>query len=97
MGKPKKKPDVGQAPEWLAAELEKTLGSRLKHLAEDDRKALGVMLDAAANKLLHAPTRALKQAAEHPDGEQVVGTVRKLFELPEEAPPAVDEKSEPRH
>jgi len=81
----------------LAAELEKTLGSRLKHLAEEDRKALGVMLDAAANKLLHHPTRALKAAAEHPDGEAVVGTVRKLFDLPDEQPSAVDEKTESRH
>ncbi|MGZ3474161.1 MAG: glutamyl-tRNA reductase, partial [Polyangiales bacterium] len=39
----------------LAAELEKSLGGRLKHLGEDDKKALGVMLEAAANKLLHSP------------------------------------------
>ena len=44
----------------LAAELERSLAGKLRHLNDDDRKALGVMLDAAVNKLLHAPTRALK-------------------------------------
>lgn len=67
----------------LAAELEKTLGGRLKHLPEDDKKALGVMLEAAANKILHHPTRVLKQAADHPDGDAILGAVRQLFDLPE--------------
>lgn len=70
----------------LAAELDKTLGGKLKHLGEDDRKALGVMLDAAVNKLLHAPTRALKGASDDPDGIHVVASVRKLFGLPDVSP-----------
>jgi glutamyl-tRNA reductase len=70
----------------LAAELDKTLGGKLKHLCEDDRKALGVMLDAAVNKLLHAPTRALKGASDDPDGVHVVASVRKLFGLPDVSP-----------
>ncbi|GAC1394630.1 MAG: glutamyl-tRNA reductase [Polyangiales bacterium] len=67
----------------LAAELERTLAARLKHLGEDDRKSLGVMLDAAANKLLHGPTRALKAATESPDGDLLVDAVRRIFDLPE--------------
>ena len=87
----------------LAAELDRTLGTRLKHLPEDDRKALGVMLDAAVNKLLHAPTRALKAATDDPDGDAIVAAVRRLFELPEGHESAVplqpsgDDKTEQRH
>lgn len=82
----------------LAAELEKTLNSRLKHLSDDDRKALGVMLDAAANKILHAPTRVLKGATQSSEGDLVVAAVRKLFELPEPEPtPEEKEAPESRH
>ncbi|MGZ3423751.1 MAG: glutamyl-tRNA reductase [Polyangiales bacterium] len=82
----------------LAAELEKSLGGRLKHLGEDDKKALGVMLEAAANKLLHSPTRVLKQAAEQPDGEAIIATIRRLFDLEEAQQTApVDETRPPRH
>jgi glutamyl-tRNA reductase len=82
----------------LASELEKSLGGRLKHLGEDDKKALGVMLESAANKLLHAPTRALKEAAEQPDGEAVIATIRRLFDLePAIAAPVVDDTRPPRH
>jgi glutamyl-tRNA reductase len=79
--------------------LEKTLNSRLKHLSDEDRKALGVMLDAAANKLLHAPTRALKGSTQSSDGDLIVAAVRRLFDLPEPTEPAPDEKdaTEPRH
>ncbi len=93
----------------LAAELERSLAGRLKHLGDDDRKALGVMLEAAANKLLHAPTRALKAASEAQDGDLLIGAVRALFDLPEPAErsgptaiagpssPDVDERRPPRH
>jgi glutamyl-tRNA reductase len=88
----------------LAAELEKSLGGRLKHLGDDDRKALGAMLDAAANKILHAPTRALKQATDAPDGDLLVAATRTLFELPAEPDrsqpieaPTMDDGRPPRH
>ena len=73
----------------LGAELDKTLAGKLKHLGDEDRKALEVMLDAAANKILHAPTRVLKQAAEDPHGAAIVDTARRLFDLPsaDGAPP----------
>jgi glutamyl-tRNA reductase len=79
----------------LAAELERTLAGRLKHLSDDDRKALGVMLDAAANKLLHAPTRALKGATQSSDGDLVVAAVRRLFDLPDPEPSTADDKDTP--
>ena len=84
----------------LAAELDRTLGSRLKHLPDEDRKALGVMLDAAVNKLLHAPTRVLKGAKDDPDGDAILAAVRRLFELPDhtiEAPAEEATDVEPRH
>ena len=81
----------------LAAELDRTLSARLKHLPEEDRKALGVMLDAAANKILHAPTRVLKQAAELPEGEAIVSAVRRIFELPDEAAVPAEDARERRH
>src|SRR5690606_22675548 len=44
----------------LQSELDRTLRSRLKHLNEDDREALQRMMEAAVNKILHAPTRHLR-------------------------------------
>lgn len=96
----------------LAAELDRSLSHKLKHLGEEERKALGVMLDAAASKILHAPTQLLKASLDRPDGEQVIGLVRQVFDLPplssgdqagKSAAPgadgasAVDEPSAPRH
>ncbi len=83
----------------LQAELERSLSGKLKHLVESDRKALEVMLDAATNKLLHAPTQRLKQLASEPQGELLARQVRELFELPEVAvvsePPRAPPASEP--
>lgn len=77
----------------LGSELDKTLNSRLKHLGEDDRKALGVMLEAAANKILHAPTRALKQGK-----PELIEAIRALFEIDDEVPaPAADDVTQSRH
>src|SRR5262249_15286638 len=44
----------------LAAEVERSLAGKLKHLTPGDREALGAMIDAATNKLLHAPVTRLK-------------------------------------
>lgn len=83
----------------LVAELERTLGTRLKHLGEAERKALEQMIDSATNKLLHAPTTRLKAAAAEADGAELARAVSHLFDLPEgddnaEAPAA--EPSEKR-
>ncbi len=66
------------------AELERSLGGRLRHLGPDDRKAIEAMLDAMVNKLLHAPTVSLREHANTPDGGHAVAMVRALFALPTE-------------
>lgn len=67
--------------EAAAAELERSLGGRLRHLQEGDRAALEAMLDALTNKLLHAPTTALKEAVGSADGDEVLRAARSLFAL----------------
>ena len=48
----------------------------------EQKKALEVMCDAMVNKLLHAPTTALKGDG---GGAELIAAVRALFALPEEA------------
>jgi glutamyl-tRNA reductase len=68
----------------LFGELERSLGGRLKHLAENDRAALTQMMESAVNKLLHAPTANLKaRAAEQEDAGELAAVVRFLFDLQE--------------
>jgi glutamyl-tRNA reductase len=68
----------------LFGELERSLGGRLKHLAESDRAALTQMMESAVNKLLHAPTTNLKaRAAEQEDAGELAAVVRFLFDLQE--------------
>ncbi len=68
----------------LLAELERTLGGRLKHLTEGDRAALAQMMESAVNKLLHAPTTKLKsRAAEGDDAGELAAAMRYLFDLQE--------------
>jgi len=74
----------------LVAELERSLGQRLKHLGEGDRAALLQMMESATNKLLHAPTTRLKAAASSSDAGDLVEALHHLFDLPK-APPAPDE------
>ncbi len=65
----------------LATELERSFKGRLKHLEERDKKALAVMLDAAVNKLLHAPTRHLKKLAEENRAADAATMLEQMFEL----------------
>ena len=84
----------------LFAEMERTLGSRLKHLGEADRAALTQMMESAVNKLLHAPTTRLKASAADGGAAEYVGAIKHLFDLPEHAaivpsrPPAADASGE---
>jgi glutamyl-tRNA reductase len=75
----------------LIAELERTLGGRLKHLPEGDRAALAQMVESATNKLLHAPTSRLKAAAATDEGADFADALRHLFDLPEMSPSPRDE------
>ena len=72
----------------LTSELERTLGSRLRHLGEGDRAALLQMIDSATNKLLHAPTTRIKESGAGGDDRspELVAALRFLFDLPEPAP-----------
>jgi glutamyl-tRNA reductase len=75
----------------LFAEMERTLGSRLKHLGEADRAAMMQMMESAVNKLLHAPTTRLKASAADGGAAEYVAALKHLFDLPEHAsiaPPA---------
>ena len=67
------------------AELEKSLSGKLKHLGADERRALESMVDAITNKLLHAPTSALRQGAATADGPALAVIARALFQI-EDAP-----------
>ena len=75
------------------AELERSLDGKLKHLGPAERQALEVMLEATVNKLLHAPTIALRTQSATTDGTALAAIVRVLFQLPD-AP--VDEKPDER-
>ncbi len=84
----------------LSRELDRSFRGRLKHLEDKDRKALAVMIDAAVNKLLHAPTRHLKRLATSEDCVDAADLVRQMFELdaplPQapSLPPPADEEDE---
>ena len=66
----------------LLAELERSLGGRLKHLPEADRAALTQMMESAVGKLLHAPTTKLKaRAAEADDAGELAAAMQFLFDL----------------
>ena len=73
----------------LEAEVDRSLGGKLRHLTKADRDALMVMVEAALNKVLHPATTGLRRMAVDPnsrsDLEQAVATLRYLFEL---SPPA---------
>ncbi|HTJ81068.1 MAG TPA: glutamyl-tRNA reductase [Polyangiaceae bacterium] len=79
----------------LLAELERSLGGKLKHLGEPERAALGAMLDAATNKLCHRPTSRLRALAADSRCGDYVEVVRDLFDLPER-PDATDEAEDDR-
>nr|MDQ3389226.1 glutamyl-tRNA reductase [Gemmatimonadota bacterium] len=62
------------------AELARTL-RRLSHLPAEDRAAIEGMSRSLTNKLLHAPTSRLRDAAGNGRGTAVLDAVRYLFEL----------------
>ena len=66
----------------LLSELERTLGSKLKHLSEADRGALSTMIESATNKLLHMPTQRLKEHGASSEAAELIRTLEYLFDLP---------------
>jgi glutamyl-tRNA reductase len=67
----------------LEAELNRSLRGRLKHLGEEERSALRVMVHAALNKMLHDPSVRLKQATAggSDEAEQLASALNELFRL----------------
>ncbi|HEU4560394.1 MAG TPA: glutamyl-tRNA reductase [Longimicrobium sp.] len=63
-----------------ARETERAL-ARLNHLSDDDRAAVDALTRQILNKLLHAPTTRLREAAGNGRGTGALDTVRYLFEL----------------
>jgi glutamyl-tRNA reductase len=62
------------------AELERALRA-LSHLSPEDQLAIDALTRSLVNKVLHAPTARLRQAAGNGRGTGVLDTVRYLFEL----------------
>lgn len=62
------------------AELERAL-RQLSHLSPEDQLAIDALTRTLVNKVLHAPTARLKQAAGNGRGTGVLDTARYLFEL----------------
>jgi glutamyl-tRNA reductase len=82
----------------IAAELDKSLAGKLKHLSPDDRAALDTMVEAATKKLVHSPISQIKALAADPRGEELVAALHLLFGLddPEAKAPAPPADSAPR-
>jgi glutamyl-tRNA reductase len=65
------------------AELEKSLGTSLKGLSEQERRALEDMTAAMVSKILHAPITRLKKQSEDRDEAFFIDALKKLFDLEE--------------
>ncbi|MEJ2657721.1 MAG: glutamyl-tRNA reductase [Desulfobacterales bacterium] len=68
--------------EIAQGELKRTQHT-LKHLSDDDIKAISRMTDAMVNKILHDPTLLLKSNGRHQDKSVYLDVTRKLFKLDE--------------
>ena len=65
------------------AELEKSLGTSLKGLSEQERQALEDMTAAMVSKILHSPITRLKKQSEERDEAFYIDALKKLFDLEE--------------
>jgi glutamyl-tRNA reductase len=65
----------------LTQELERTLASRLKHLSDDDKKALAQMVESATSKLVHMPVTKLKESTGTDDELLLSRATSILFDL----------------
>jgi glutamyl-tRNA reductase len=79
----------------LGVELERSLRGKLRHLGPAERAALETMLDASVNRVLHTPTKRLRDAAadqslESPGFAELAAAVDRLFALAEELDDARD-------
>ncbi|HEU0053512.1 MAG TPA: glutamyl-tRNA reductase, partial [Longimicrobium sp.] len=72
------------------AEMERAL-RQLSHLSPEDQVAIDALTRSLLNKILHAPTARLREAAGNGRGTGVLDTVRYLFELDAHAAPHDDD------
>jgi glutamyl-tRNA reductase len=70
-------------------ELDKAL-RKLNHLSENDQQAVRLLTGSIVNKILHNPTVRLKEAAAQQDGNDLMETLQKLFDLEADTPSAGD-------
>jgi glutamyl-tRNA reductase len=78
----------------LESELDRSLHGKLKHLSDQDRKALEGMLGAAVKKLTHQPTVRLKSAAADGNARHLVDALRQLFNIdPDGSPPPPSQRN----
>jgi glutamyl-tRNA reductase len=86
--------------EALRAEHDKSQRTKLRHLSKEDNDSIERMHDAAVNKILHAATVRLREAASNPAEaaalEGFVGALSELFGLDGEEPAPVRESLSPR-
>ncbi|MEC9072161.1 MAG: hypothetical protein VX938_07270, partial [Myxococcota bacterium] len=67
-------------------ELDRTLGKRLNHLGEEDRRSLEKMVEAMVSKILHPTMTELREGSVNGDIQSLVVAARRLYGLQEEEP-----------
>jgi glutamyl-tRNA reductase len=75
--------------------MQRSLSGKLRHLSSQDREALVIMLDAATNKLLHAPVTRLRSLAGDPRAGEYADALCELFGPFDAAEPAEPAKPSP--
>jgi glutamyl-tRNA reductase len=88
--------DLRDRGEQLRQQEVERLLRRLGHLAPEDQQAIDALTRSLLNKLLHAPTVRLREAAGNGRGTAVLDAVRYLFELDAAAHDAAPEAGAPR-
>jgi glutamyl-tRNA reductase len=76
------------------AELDRVRG-RLGKLSPEQEIAVEALTHGIINKILHTPIRRLKSAAVGPEMTTLVESFRKIFDLHDKVPGALEGKSEP--
>ena len=68
-------------------ELSRTLGKRLSHLGEEDRRSLEKMVDSMVAKILHPTMTELREGSVTGDIDGLVGAARRLYGLEQDKTP----------
>lgn len=82
-----------QVADAVQAELARTL-PRLPELTPKQQKSLDKMADSIVKRVLHQPLMALKDAAEDPDGAELIAAAQTLFAIDPDAERERDEGDE---